>query len=99
MQATQYPELDSIIEKMGAIFNNASNYDLIEVDFSPWGSSPNEQDKFNSVKRAMLQQNVIRFDYVNGQGHRSNTVGGTRKTYFQKQCMVSDGFLSAVSRT
>jgi len=83
MRATQYPELDRIIEKMGAIFNNASNYDLIEVDFSPWGSSPNEQDKFNSVKHAMLQQNVIRFDYVNGQGHRSNRLAEPEKLIFK----------------
>lgn len=83
LQATQYPELDIALEKMGAIFKNASNYDWVEVDFSPWASSPNEQNKFNDIKRAMLERNVIRFDYVNGEGHRSSRLAEPEKLIFK----------------
>lgn len=50
LQATQYPEMDIALEKMGAIFKNASNHDWVEVDFSSWASLPNEQNKFNKIK-------------------------------------------------
>jgi predicted DNA-binding transcriptional regulator YafY len=83
LQATQYPELDIALEKMGAIFKNASNHDWVEVDFSPWASSPNEQNKFNDIKRAMLERNVIRFDYVNGEGHRSSRLAEPEKLIFK----------------
>jgi predicted DNA-binding transcriptional regulator YafY len=83
LQATQYPELDSILEKMGALFKKLPDYDLVEVDFSLWGSSPNEQDKFNDIKRAMLQRNVILFDYVNGEGHKSARLAEPEKLIFK----------------
>ena len=83
MQATQYPELDIVLEKMGALFKKLPDYDWVEVDFSPWGSSPNEQNKFNDIKRAMLQRNVIRFDYVNGEGHKSTRLAEPEKLIFK----------------
>lgn len=83
LQATQYPELDIVLEKMGALFKKLPDYDWVEVDFSPWGSSPNEQNKFNDIKRAMLKRNVIRFDYVNGEGHKSTRMAEPEKLIFK----------------
>lgn len=83
LQATQYPELDVALEKMGALFKKLPNYDWVEVDFSPWGSSPNEQNKFNDIKRAMLDRNVIRFDYVNGEGRKSTRLAEPEKLIFK----------------
>lgn len=83
LQATQYPELDIILEKMGALFNKLPDHDWVEVDFSPWGSLPDERKKFGDIKRAMLQRNVIRFDYVNGEGHRSNRLAEPEKLVFK----------------
>jgi predicted DNA-binding transcriptional regulator YafY len=83
LQATQYPELDTVLEKMGALFRKIPNHDWMEVDFSPWGSSPNERNKFNDIKRAMLERNVIRFDYVNGEGLKSNRLAEPEKLIFK----------------
>ncbi|XFO65249.1 hypothetical protein SPSIL_013580 [Sporomusa silvacetica DSM 10669] len=83
LQATQYPELDMVLEKMGAIFKNVSNYDWVEVDFSPWGSMPNEKNKFNDIKQALLQRKVIRFQYVNAEGHKSNRLAEPEKLIFK----------------
>ncbi len=83
LQATQYPELDIALEKMGVIFKNASNHDWVEVDFSPWASSPNEKNKFNDIKRAMLERNVIQFEYVNAEGHRSSRLAEPEKLIFK----------------
>lgn len=83
LQATQYPEIDMVLEKMGAIFKNAADHDWVEVDFSYWGSMPNEKNKFNDIKRAMLQRKVIRFEYVNADGHKSKRLADPQKLIFK----------------
>jgi predicted DNA-binding transcriptional regulator YafY len=83
LQATQYPELDMVLEKMGAIFKNVSDYDWVEVDFSSWGSMPNEKNKFNDIKRALLQRKVIRFQYVNAEGRTSSRLAEPEKLIFK----------------
>lgn len=83
LQATQYPEMDTVLEKMGAIFKNASEHDWVEVDFSHWGSVPNEKNKFNDIKRAMLQRKIIRFEYVNADGNKSNRLAEPQKLIFK----------------
>lgn len=72
LQVTKYPEVDMILDKIGAVFKKKQNPNWVEIDFTPWGSSPNEQNKFRDIKRAILQRNVIRFDYVNADGRRSH---------------------------
>lgn len=71
LQATNYPEIDSILEKIGGIFKNAAFTDWVYVDFSPWGSNPNEYNKFIEVKKATLERIVISFDYINADGRKS----------------------------
>ncbi|MBU2699962.1 putative DNA-binding transcriptional regulator YafY [Sporomusaceae bacterium BoRhaA] len=83
LQATQYPELDKVLQKMGSIFKNASHNDWVEIDFSHWGSMPNERNKFNDIKRAMLQRKVIRFDYVDADGCRSNRLAEPEKLLYK----------------
>jgi len=83
LQSTQYPEIDVVLEKMSALFKKLPDYDWVEIDFSPWGSLPNEQNKFNDIKRAMLQRNVIRFDYVNGTGQKSTRMAEPEKLIFK----------------
>jgi predicted DNA-binding transcriptional regulator YafY len=83
LQATQYPELDMVLEKIGAIFKKIPNHDWVEIDFSPWGSMANEKNKFNDIKKAMLQRKVIRFEYVNGDGHKSIRLAEPQKLMFK----------------
>jgi predicted DNA-binding transcriptional regulator YafY len=83
LQATQFPEMDMVLEKIGSILNKSCNQDWVEVDFSPWGSMPNEKNKFNDIKRALLQRNVIRFNYVNIDGHKSIRLAEPEKLVFK----------------
>lgn len=83
LQATKYPEINSILEKMGSIFKNASNHDWIEIDFSHWGSMPNEKNKFNNIKGAMLQRQVIHFEYVNADGYKSSRLVEPEKLLYK----------------
>ncbi|MGD9142787.1 MAG: HTH domain-containing protein, partial [Dehalococcoidia bacterium] len=42
LQATRYPDIDGIIDKIGALFKDAAAEDWVHVDFSPWGSGPDD---------------------------------------------------------
>jgi predicted DNA-binding transcriptional regulator YafY len=72
LQAIKYPEADNILNKIGAIFKNANSTNWVDIDFSPWGSRPNESNKFTDIKRSILERKVIFFDYVNRDGARSS---------------------------
>jgi predicted DNA-binding transcriptional regulator YafY len=74
LKATQYPEIDMVLDKLGAVFKNCAAADWVEVDFSAWGSKPNESNKFCDIREAILGRKRISFDYVNaggGRGHRT----------------------------
>ncbi len=68
LQATRYPEIDVILEKIGAVFKKAASADWVKIEFAPWGSGPNEENKFLDIKRAILECKVVTFDYINADG-------------------------------
>ena len=70
LQATKYPEVDAVLEKLGTIFKSDAA-DWISVDFSPWGSNPNAFHKFTDLKTAILNCRVVEIDYLNAQNQRS----------------------------
>lgn len=72
MGATDYPEANVIINKLGSIFKNNQAHDWIEVDFEGWSSKVNEQDRFSKIRDAIVNKQVISFDYVNGNGGKSS---------------------------
>lgn len=72
MGATNYPEADTILNKISSIFKNNKAHDWIEVDFEGWSSKVNEQDRFSKIRDAIINNKVIRFDYVNGNGEKSS---------------------------
>jgi len=70
LQATKYPEVEAVLEKLGSIFQSGAA-DWISVDFSPWGSNPNAYHKFTDIKSAILKCRVIEIDYLNAQNQKS----------------------------
>lgn len=70
LRATQYPEIDDILDKLGALFHNADD-DWIQIDFTPWDSNPNEYDKLNTIKKAILGRCCLEFDYINTRTERA----------------------------
>ncbi len=71
LQATKYPEIDMVLDKIGGLFKNTDATDWVDIDLSPWGSHPNECNKFADIKRAILKRQVISFCYINSNGERS----------------------------
>ncbi len=68
LQATKYPEIEGILEKIGAVFKKAAAINWVQIEFSPWGSGPNEENKFLDIKRAILECKTVGFDYINADG-------------------------------
>jgi len=68
LQATKYPEVEAVLDKIGAVFRKATSADWVEIEFSPWGSGPNEENKFLDIKRAILESKIVTFDYINADG-------------------------------
>ena len=71
LRSTKHPEVGSVLEKLGAVFENRSS-DWISVDFSPWGYDPGSGNKFADIKTAVLQNRVLRIDYINAQNVKSS---------------------------
>jgi predicted DNA-binding transcriptional regulator YafY len=99
LQATRYPEIDAILEKIGALFKNTAPADWVNIDFSPWGSGPNEENKFLDIKRAILQNRVVTFDYINADGILSHRQLEPMQLAFKSQawyvwgyCKMRQGF-------
>ena len=64
LQVTRYPDLNAILDKLGAMFKKSTRDDWVRIDFSPWGSEPNEENKFMDIKAAILNKKVITFEYL-----------------------------------
>lgn len=75
LQATKYPNVESVIDKLGSTFKNrAESTSWINIDFTPWGSDINENNKFNDIKNSILNKKVIDFDYISCYGNRPKDI-------------------------
>lgn len=59
-----------LLEKMSMLFNKSSK-NWIEVDFSNWGIDNCQNNKFNSIKDAILNKKIIEFKYYNSRREES----------------------------
>jgi predicted DNA-binding transcriptional regulator YafY len=71
LQAARYPEIDSFLDKIGAVFKNTGSTDWISIEFSSWGADPDEEYKLRDIKQAVLESRLVAFDYINAQGIKS----------------------------
>lgn len=92
LQATKYPEIDAVLDKIGAVFKKADSADWVYIDFSPWGSRPNEYNKFIDVKKAILERRIISIDYVDAEGSRSHRCIEPMRLIFKGQAWYLWGY-------
>jgi predicted DNA-binding transcriptional regulator YafY len=85
LQAAQYPNIDSVLNKLSGMFKNTPSYDWVDIDFSQWGSRPNENNRFLNIKDAILNRKVIEFDYVNSEGNRTRRSVEPMSIHFKGQ--------------
>jgi predicted DNA-binding transcriptional regulator YafY len=75
---------DQVIHKLGALFGNKSS-DWIEVDFSNWNNNILDKNKFNQIKDAILNHDVLTFHYYNSGGQESYRLIEPYKLQFRGQ--------------
>lgn len=82
-------------------FFDASDTDWIEVDFSRWGCSGSDNARFTLLKDAIVDQQAIRFGYVDAEGAWSSREAYPLKLafkskawYLQAFCLLKDDYRS-----
>ncbi|WP_346931173.1 YafY family protein [Clostridium sp.] len=92
LEATKYPEIDSVTNKISFMLNKEELSNWIDIDFSKWGSDFNENDKFNQIKMAILNNKLIEFIYINSFGNRSMRTIEPMKLIYKGQTWYLYGF-------
>lgn len=67
INATQNINSSRTLQKLSAIFNLSSE-NWLEVDFSRWGNKVTDNEKFELLKSAIIQQKCIKITYANSYG-------------------------------
>lgn len=80
MSATSYPDNNQVLSKLSNIFG-AKQANWIEVDFTDWSNT--KKETFNLVKTAILQKQVIKFEYYSSYGMKTNRVVEPVRLWFK----------------
>ena len=75
MSATELLETDQILGRLRSLFDSPGK-EWIEVDFSRWGYSTTDNEKFETLKNAIIHERAISFDYSSAYSESNN-----RKVY------------------
>ncbi len=89
LKAANYPEVEETLEKMSVIFNKTSG-NWIEVDFSEYGNE--QKELFENIKNAIINKKVIRFEYYNSQGIKSERSAEPLKLKFKARAWYLSAF-------
>lgn len=101
LQTTRHPAVDSALERIGALIRQSvgDTDDWVQIDFSQWGSDPDEAGRFSAIKQAILQRRLVTFDYVDSAGNRTSReaepmrlIYKGRAWYLYAYCRLKDAF-------
>ena len=91
LTVTQNPETDRVLSKLSSLFNK-NKINWIEVDLSPWGSEKHKICEFTILKNAILNHQVIEFNYFNTSGEKSSRKVEPIKLIFKFKAWYLQGF-------
>lgn len=92
LKAVRDTDAGGALNKLGAIFRQNTD-SWVEIDFSNWG--PASRERFLLLKKAVLQKNVIAFDYFNSRGEKSGREAEPLQLWFKDRAW----FIKAYCRT
>lgn len=92
LKAAKYPDVNPLLEKLGAVLQNRTAADWITIEPEPWETDPNEKNRFQNIKEAILGRRVIEFDYVNMKGERTRRTAEPIRLIFSWQSWYLRGF-------
>jgi len=84
LNAMKFLEIEPVLKKLSMVFNKKET-NWIDVDFSQWGSNDTEREKFNIIKRAILNIKVLGFDYFSSYGEKTSRTVEPLKLIFKGQ--------------
>lgn len=94
LSALDVPDVEPVLNKLAIMFHkNSSSW--IDVDFSHWGSSLDEREKFNLFKTSILNRNVVSFEYYSSYGEKTNRKVEPLKLMFKGHGWYIYGFCRA----
>jgi predicted DNA-binding transcriptional regulator YafY len=96
LSALNVPDIEPILKKLSAAFDK-NNTSWIDVDFSHWGSNDIERKKFSLLRTAILNGNVLAFDYMNASGEETKRTVEPLKILFKEQSWYVNAFCRAKS--
>lgn len=82
MKKVRGKEEKNILEKLSTLFNKEIN-DWIKVDFSNWEKGNEQEKRFDMIKTAILNKNLIKFTYYNSNGERSKRIVEPLQIWFK----------------
>lgn len=82
MKKVRGKEEKNILEKLSTLFNKEINY-WIKVDFSNWEKDNEQEERFDMIKTAILNKNLIKFTYYNSNGERSKRIVEPLQIWFK----------------
>ncbi|MGG5333500.1 helix-turn-helix transcriptional regulator [Enterococcus sp. AZ163] len=91
LAATKQDDLSFLLEKLSGLFQNQPS-DLIEVDFSRWGRTGEDKDKFNKIISAISRNQMLGFSYINMQMAQSNKIVMPIKLLYKSQAWYLIGY-------
>lgn len=87
-----------LLRKLKALFNKDQT-DWLEVDFSRWGHAAKDDERFDTLRQAILGQTSIVLTYVNSAGENSKRevcplklVFKSKAWYLQAYCLVKQDY-------
>lgn len=89
LEATTGTRGEALLTKLTGMFRQ-QNESWIEIDYSDWGGMG--QEKFDSIKQAILSHNVITFEYYGTNGQKSIRKVQPTKLYFRDRTWYLRGY-------
>lgn len=91
LNAVKTPDLEPLLAKLSIFFNKqAMNW--IDVDFSRWSSHDSERETFSLIKKGVLNQTLLTFDYFSSSGEKTKRTVEPLKLLFKGQSWYLYGF-------
>ncbi|MCC3667975.1 MULTISPECIES: helix-turn-helix transcriptional regulator [Terrisporobacter] len=92
LSTIEYPEISSVIDKMGFMNKTNNNDNWIDIDLSRWGNKTHKDDKFHKIKYAILNNKLIEYTYVNSLANKSRRVIEPIKLIYKGQSWYLYGY-------
>lgn len=92
LQAANYPNAETALSKISALFQQTLQPQWLEVDFSYWGSDRQEKLKISDLQAAIINKQSIAFDYVNSELEKSHRIIEPLRLVFKSHAWYIVGF-------